>query len=227
MASNEQNQEKHTAVEKLNERLTSDAYKIQDHKKTIYWVLGAVIVIGAVIGSYLYFFRAPRIDKSWEEYSKAYVDGMTAQNDSVLTAGLKKVADKYNGSYGGAMAAVQVGESLYGQKKYQEAVRYLEKADIDEPVLRACVERLIGDCYVNLKQNDKAISAFDNAISTADGNPTIVPGIMMKKANIYESQKKYQQALDIYEVIKKDYPEFTYGMGMDAYIARAKARLGK
>ena len=64
-------------------------------------------------------------------------------------------------------------------------------------------------------------------MKAADGNPQIAPGILMKEANIYEAQKKYAQALEVYEQIKKDYPEFHYGMGMDAYIARAKARLGK
>lgn len=227
MASNDNQQEKHNAVENLNEHLTREAGKIQENKKVILWIVGAIVVVLVFAGSYIFFFRNPRIEKSWEDYSKAYVEGMQAQSDSVLNLNLRKVADKYNGSDGGAMAAIQLGESLYAQKKYQEAVRYLEKADIDEPVLEASVDRLIGDCYVNLKQIDKAISAFDKAISCADGNPAIVPGIMMKKANIYESQKKYQSALDIYEQIKADYPEFSYGMGMDAYIARAKARLGK
>ena len=228
MAQNNKHKEAEpNAVENLNAHLTQAGSNIQKHKKTILWVVGIIVLAGAFAGSYLYFFRNPKIDKSWEEYSAAYVKGMEQQSDSVLLAGMKKVADKYNGSYGGAMAALQAGEQLYAAGKYQDALKYLQKADIDEPVLATSALRLTGDCYVNLKQYDKALSVYNDAVKAADGNPQIAPGILMKEANIYEAQKKYAQALEVYEQIKKDYPEFHYVMGMDAYIARAKARLGK
>ena len=69
----------------------------------------------------------------------------------------------------------------------------------------------------------------DEAISRADRNPQIVPRVLLKKANIYDAQKKYADALKCYETLKTEYPEFRLGSGMsvDAYIEREKARLGK
>ena len=88
---------------------------------------------------------------------------------------------------------------------------------------------LTGDCYVNLKQYDKAISCYDKAISKADNNSQIVPRVLLKEANVYDAQKNYQKALECYQKIAKDFPQFQLGNGMtiDAYIERENARLGK
>ena len=56
-----------------------------------------------------------------------------------------------------------------------------------------------------------------------------MPRVLLKEANIYDVQKKYQMALDCYQQIADEYPQFQpgSGVGIDAYIAREKARLGK
>ena len=104
----------------------------------------------------------------------------------------------------------------------------LEKADVSEPILHANAIILKGDCYVNLKQYDKAIDAYKDAVRKGDKNEQIVPRALLKCANVYDEQKKYAQALECYEQIKNDYPSFQLGNAtIDAYIEREKARLGK
>jgi len=44
----------------------------------------------------------------------------------------------------------------------------------------------------------------------------------MKAAQIYEMQKKYGEALKLYERIKNEYPESTEGLSAEKYIARVK-----
>ena len=82
---------------------------------------------------------------------------------------------------------------------------------------------------MNLKKYDEAISAYQQAVRKADGNPQIVPRVLLKEANVYDEQKKYDKALECYTIIKKDYSDFRLGNGVDidAYIARENARLGK
>lgn len=225
MASNDTNKQDTTAVENINEHLTQAGMKIQENKKIIFWVIGIIVAAGAFVCGYLFIYKNPRVNKSWEEYAKVEMQSMG--NDSVALAGFKKVSSAYGSDGAGSVAALRAGITLYNQGKYQEALDMFKKADVSEPVLKASATRLIGDCYVNLKKYDSALDWFDKAISQANGNPQLVPVIMMKKANIYEEQKKYAEALDTYEKIKEDYPQFNYGLGMDAYIARAKARLGK
>lgn len=225
MANQNKSAEDKNTVENLNDQLTHAGRFVEEKKKVIFWGVGAVLVIAAFVIGYLFIFKAPRTNKSWEEYAK--VELAAQGNDSVATAEYKKVADKYGSAGGGNLAAIQAGELLYNKGDYKGAIGYLEKADVAEPVLRASVTRLIGDCYVNLKNYPQALKYFEKAISQSDGNPQLVPAIMMKMANIYEAQNKVADALKVYEKIQAEYPEFKYGLGMDAYIARAKARLGK
>ena len=95
-------------------------------------------------------------------------------------------------------------------------------------MLKANAIILKGDCYVNLKQYDKALDEFKDAVKKGDKNDQIVPRALLKCANIYDEQKKYAKALECYEQIKNEYPSFQLGnTSIDAYIEREKARLGK
>lgn len=82
---------------------------------------------------------------------------------------------------------------------------------------------------MNLKNYSKALELYKKAISKADGNPQIVPRVLLKEANIYDAQKNYQAAMDCYQQIQDEFPAFQLGNGMtvEAYIEREKARLGK
>jgi tetratricopeptide (TPR) repeat protein len=173
-------------------------------------------------------YRNPRIEKSFEAYNK--VETEAVGNDSIAAAMYKDVADKYSNTPAGNLAALSAAEYLYDLGKYAEAAKYAEKFSTSDEVLMSNALVLIGDCYVNLKKYDDAISYFDKAISTSDENPQIVPRVLLKKATIYDAQNKYDKALECYEAISADYPQFSLGQGglsIDAYVEREKARLGK
>ncbi|MBD5309181.1 MAG: tetratricopeptide repeat protein [Muribaculaceae bacterium] len=226
MASQNQNQQDETAIDKMNSQLTAAGDKIANNKKYIYWTLGVIVLVGVFVMSYFFIYRNPRLNAAFEAYNKVELNAMG--NDSVAAAQYKAVADKYS-NQAGKLAALSAGESLYNLGKYQEAADYLKRFSCSDPVLEANALVLTGDCYVNLKKYDEALSYFSKAIKKADRNPQIVPRVLLKEANIYDEQKKYDKALDCYSQIKKEYPEFVMGNGLsvDAYIARENARLGK
>lgn len=224
---NKKTTDEQNAVENLNSHLTRAGERVANNKKIIYWSIGVVLAVACFIMSYLFIYRNPRLQKSGEAFSKVEMTAMG--NDSIAAAEYKKVADQYGNTDAGNLAALSAAESYYNLGRYQDAINYLDKFDTDEKVLAASAEVLKGDCYVNLKKYDNALDAFQGAIRKADGNPQIVPRVLLKEANIYDLQKKYDKALTCYETIQKDYPEFAPGNGvdMDAYIEREKARLGK
>ena len=221
------NQEEQNAIEKLNENLTSTSQKIAENKKVIFMVLGGIAVVAAAVLIYFFAYRNPRNNKAFEQYNQVEIN--SRGNDSIATAEYIKVAENYSGTDAGSFAALSAAENLYDAGKYQEALKYLDKFSCSEPVLKANVTALKGDCYVNLKKYGEAIDCFKKAISQADKNPQIVPRVLFKMANVYDAQKKYQDALDCYEQIKAEYPTVQIGgnMGVEAYIDREKARLGK
>lgn len=223
---NQQNQDE-TAIDKMNAHLTGAGEKIANNKQIIIWSVGAIVVVAALIMGYLFMYRAPRIEKSYEDYNKVAISSMGL--DSIAAEQYKAVSEHYGTTGGGNLAALSAGEALYGEGKYEEAVKYLQKFSSKDPVLNANAQVLVGDCYVNLEKYDDAIDAYNKAVRKADGNPQIVPRVLLKEANVYDAQGKYDKALDCYMSIKKDFPEFQLGNGIDidAYIARENARLGK
>lgn len=222
---NNKTQEEQNAVEKLNENLTSASEKIAQNKKVIFIVIGAVAVVAAFVLSYFFIYRNPKLNKASEAYNN--VEVVAQGNDSIAAAEYQKVADKFSGTDSGNLAALSAAEAYYNQGKYKEALKNLDNFSCSEPVLEANAIVLKGDCYVNLKQYDKALDAFKKGIAKADKNPQIVPRVLVKMANVYDEQKQYAKALECYEQIKSDYPQNEIGMGIDAYIDREKARLGK
>ncbi len=222
MAKHNQEEDKN-AIDNLNEHLTSAGKVIEEKKKAIVWAVGAVVLVAVFVVSYLFIYKNPRQQKAFEEYAKVELQAAT---DSAAAEQYKKVADKY-GDVGGNLAALEAGEKLYVLGKYQEAAKYLEKFDTDEPTLKANALVLTADCYVNMKKYDKALEYYQEALGEDKDNPQITPRVLMKMANIYDEQKKYDKALEAYEQISSRFPDFQYGIGIEAYIAREKSRLGK
>ncbi len=219
--------EEQNAIDKLNSNLSEASEKIMQNKKVIFWSVGGFVVVAALVLCYLFLYRAPQLNKAFEAYNQ--VEIKSEGNDSVAALEYKKVADQYGSTDAGKLAALSAAEAYYNEGKYKEAVKYLEDFSTPEPVLAANALALTGDCYVNLKQYDKALDYFNKAISKAAKNPQIVPRVLLKEANVYDEQKKYDKALECYQQIKDDYPTYRIGNGasIDAYIAREQARLGK
>lgn len=222
----QQKRQDETSIDQLNSHLTSAGEKLANNKKIIFWAIGAILVVACFVLSYFFIYRNPRLNKSFEAYNQVEITAMG--NDSIAAQEYKKVADKYSNAAGN-LAALSAGEALYNEGKYEEAVKYLDKFSSSDDVLDANATILKGDCYVNLKNYDKALDCYSKALKKAEGNSQIAPRVLLKEANVYDAQKKYDKALECYNTIKTEYPNFQLGNGLpvDAYIERENARLGK
>ena len=221
------NQQEQNAIDNLDMSLNSVSERVAKNKKVLYWTLGLLIAIGACWCAWLWFYQTPRVNNSVSAYDQAMNAAMGG--DSIAAVEFAKVADKYSGTDAGNLAAMQAAQAYYRLGKYQETVKYLDKFSTREDILNAQSYVLLGDAYVNLKKYDDALNAFQAAVKKAAGNEQIVPMVLWKEANVYDAQKKYQEALNCFEQIKAAFPNYTFGNGLtpDAYIAREKARLGK
>ena len=94
MANNKNEQQEDSTIEKLNSNLTSASEKIANNSKVIYIVIAAVAVVAALILSYIFFFRNPKVNRAFEAYNQVEISA--AGNDSVAAVEYKKVADKYS-----------------------------------------------------------------------------------------------------------------------------------
>lgn len=227
MASQNQQQQDETAIDKMNSQLTAAGNRIANNKKIIFWGVGIILVVAAFVLSYLFIYRNPHLQGAYEAYNKVETEVMG--NDSLAAVKYMEVANKYKHDKAGKLAALSAGQALYNEGKYEQAAEYLKRFSSDDDVLEANTLVLVGDCYVNMQKYDEAIDYFQKAVRKANSNPQITPRVLLKEANVYDEQKKYDKALDCYNQIKDNFPEFQLGngLGIDAYIARETARLAK
>lgn len=194
-----------------------------DKKRRTMLTLTVFLLVCAVAACIYVFIHQNGSAKADEKIAVADIE----QNDSVATALYAEAAKA--GYKSGNRAKVEMGIRLFRQGKYEEAIKYLDDASIDDNIVAAGVEALKGDCYVNLQQLDKALGCYDDAISEADKNPQIVPLMLIKKANIFREQKNYAAEAKAYKAILDDYPRYAQGSQTDIrkYYERAEAQASK
>ena len=226
MASHNDKHQEETAIDRMNSHLTDAGTKLADNKKIILIAAGVILVVAAFVLSYLFIYKNPHVEKAFQEYNGVETQAL---NDSTAASQYMEIADRYSSDDAGKLAALSAGESLYNQGRYEEAAKYLKKFSSKDDLLEANALVLTGDCYVNLENYEEALVYFQKAIRKANNNPQIVPRVLLKEANVYDAQGNFGKALECYEQIKNNYPEFKLGNGMemDAYIARELARMGE
>lgn len=182
----------------------------------------AVVAIVAIVLVYIYAVRNPEIAAGNEAIAQADVALLTAQNDSAkMDAALlqyEAVAEKY-GYSAGNRAKLMSAVALYQKGEYQKCIDALSSTSSVGEVIDAGAKALEGDCYVNLKKYDEALSCYEDAVSASNDNPVLAPFIMQKQARVYHELKDYAKELKVYEAIKSDYPKFD---GIERYYERAK-----
>lgn len=239
---NNKQAEEANGIEQMNESLTSLSNKVESNKKKIGGIVAIVVVAAVAVFGFI-FWNNHNNAESAKKYSgveaKAAQQAMKADpsaQDSVFNAlaikELQTLAKSDQGKAGGNLANLDLAARYYDQKKYNEAITCLKNADISEPIMKANATILLADCYVNTKKYNEALSALDQAIGEATDNPEIAVRALLKKATILDSQKKYAEALAVYETIQKDYTQqanqiSASGFNIEGYIAREQARLGK
>lgn len=207
------------------------------NKKTIMYAVIALIVIIAGIILYNSFVKAPREAKASTELAKGqtmFANQQFAQalnGDSTGYAGFVKIASDYSSTPAGNLANLYAGLCYANLDKWEDAVKFLDKYSPanDEMVSPAAVAAL-GNAYAHVKQLDKAVDALKKAAKMADSqalentNNSLSPTFLLQAATILESQNKKDEALKIYQDIKKKYVNSTVAAEIDKYIERA---LGK
>ncbi|MDE6239007.1 MAG: tetratricopeptide repeat protein [Muribaculaceae bacterium] len=179
------------------------------------------IAVAAVLVIVLVWFlvRQSQVAKADQAIALADVE----QNDSIALNLYKEAAT--HGTKSGDRAKIEAAIRLYQGGNYEEAVKYLNDASASDEIVAAGIQTLKGDCYVNLKNYDAALSAYDKAISEADNNSQLTPIILIKEANVYREQKNFAAEAKAYEKILNYYPTYGQAANLDIrkYYERAKA----
>ena len=202
-------------------------------KKQILIAVVAIIVI--VAGAVLYnaYVSGPREDKASTALAKGQQYFNQEQFDKALNgdgasyAGFIKIASDYSGTDAANLANLYAGLCYANLGKWNEAVTTLEKfSSKSDAIISPAAMAALGNAYANTGNIDKAISAFKKAADMADSKAaddnSLSPTFLIQAAELLESQNKSDEALKIYEDVKKKYvnSQVVQSSEIDKYIER-------
>lgn len=199
-------------------------------------ITGVVVVLLVVAGAILYnvFVAGPREDKAstaiakGEQYFNEEQFDKALNGDGAGYVGFVKIASDYSSTDAGNLAKLYAGLSFYNLGKYTEAVTYLEKFSTKgDAMVSPTATAALANAYAQTGNVDQAISTLKKAADMADSkaedvNNSISPTFLLQAGKLLESQKKNDEALKIYQDIKKKYvnSSLVQSSEIDKYIER-------
>jgi tetratricopeptide (TPR) repeat protein len=202
---------------------------VRENQKSLLFIGGAIVAMIIIYLAYLKFYIGPReiiatnqmhvaqdfwAKKDWDKAIKGF--------DSY--PGFEKIINDYSNTKAANLAYFYLGTAYLNKGEYQKAIDNLTNYRGDDSMVAPEALGCTADAYVELKDYDKAATYFKKAADKAN-NKFLTPLYLKKLGLVYEAQKDYKSADDAYKRIKSEYPESPAASTIDAYIARAEAKL--
>ncbi len=207
------------------------------HKKAISAAIVVVIFIVAGVLSYETYISGPREQEAstalakGQDYFANQQYEIALKGDSTGFRGLLNIASDYSSTDAGNLANLYAGLCYANLDKWNDAVKYLEKySPADDEMISPAATAALGNAYAHIKQPDKAVEYLKKAASMADSeaegnaNNSLSPTFLIQAGEILESQNKKDEALKIYQDIKKKYVNSPVYGEIDKYIERVSVK---
>ena len=207
------------------------------HKKAISAAIVVVILIIAGVLSYETYVSGPREQEAstalakGQDYFANQQFEIALKGDSTGYKGFLNIASDYSSTDAGNLANLYAGLCYANLDKWNDAVKYLEKySAADDEMVSPAATAALGNAYAHVKQLDKAVEYLKKAASMADGeaegnaNNSLSPTFLIQAGEILESQNKKDEALKIYQDIKKKYVNSPVYGEIDKYIERVSVK---
>lgn len=212
---------------------------VENNKKNLgYGVLALMAVIVLVI-AYFNLVKEPAEQEAYntifhaEQYfAKDSFD--LALNGDGINPGFVSIIDDFGSTKSGNLAHyyagicyLQLANNSENKNEYLEnAIDELKSFSSDDLNIKPMAIGAIGDAYMELGDNDKAVSNYMKAANHNDNQFT--SPLFLKKAGLtYSLLGEHQKALDAYNIIKTKYYKSTEGRDIKKYIGREEALLNK
>lgn len=215
----------------LDKTLVETTHKVEhfyhQYKKQINYGVVAVIAIVALYVGYSRFYLAPLEEEAQKEAFMAQkyyeMDSFNlALNGNDKFKGFEALASDYGLTKIGNLSHFYAGMCNLRLGKFQEAIDHLDDFSTDNKLVAPLAEGALGDAYVESGDLEKGVKHYVKA-AKMNGNKLTSPVFFKKAGLVYEEQKDYGNAVDMYTRIKKDYSDAQEAQDIDKYIARAEA----
>lgn len=210
--------------ENVEHALTTSEAFIEKYQKQILYGLGIVAVIVMAFLAINNFYVKPRSAEAANEMYKSQqyfsTDSfkLALEGDGFESIGFEAISSDYSLTTSGNLAKAYAGICYFHLGDYEQAIKYLSGYDGKDQFFSNTVVGLIGDCYVELGESQKATRFFIKAAESK--NEVLAPFYLKKAAVIFESIGENEKALKNYLAIKEMYPLSLEGQDIDKFITR-------
>ncbi len=215
-------------LENIEGTLSRTEQFIVDNQKYISIVVGVIVVLILAFFGFQRYYLEPKTQDAQEQMFMAQKYFDSDSLDRALygdgnSLGFIDIADEYSVTKPGKLANYYAGICFLKKGDYQKAIDYLEGFDSDDHMVGPMATGAIGDAYLELGDNNKAVEYYLKA-ADQDDNDFTAPLFLMKAGQVYELDGDYDAALEAYQRIKDDYKMSNEGRTVEKYIARTEAK---
>lgn len=218
-------------LESIESTLGKTEMFIENNKKTITTVVIAlVIVILAIFGIKKYYIE-PRNDEAQAQMFRAEQffnndDYATALNGDGNNLGFLDVINNYGGTKSGNLAKYYAGICYLNLGDFNNAIKYLGEFKGKDEMVKPLALSAMGDAYLELDNAAEAAKCYERA-ALESKNSFTTPMMLLKAGYAYEMVENYVKALEMYNIIKTEYPNSNEGFSIEKNIAYIEAKMAK
>ena len=196
-------------LENVEEALSKTEQWIEDNQKLLWTILIAVLVVAfGVFGVTKYMNKrnataSAQIFKAQQYFENEQYEN--ALNGDGNNLGFLDIISDFGSTKTGKLAQYYAGISYMKLGNYNDAIEHLKKYSSNDQILAPMALGAIGDCYMELGDNQNAVSYYGKA-ARKNPNDFTSPMFLVKEGMTYEIMGNYGKALEAYKLLKKDYP---------------------
>ena len=184
-------------------------------------LIGIVVAAIAAFGWFKFSYQ-PAVAEAQGQMALAEQNALAGDFEAALNGngdalGFYQIIAEY-GSKAGEVVYMYAGVIELQNGNYQAAIDLLKEDDGDDAILEARALACIGDAYVGLENYEEALKYFEDAAEVIDN--VYAAGYLFKAGLVAEKLGKNDKALELYELIKDQYPHSQEGYDIDKYIGR-------
>lgn len=183
----------------------------ETNQKLILYIIGGVALIILGWWGYKALIVEPQqkeaVGSMWQAQVQFERDSfqLALENPGGGFDGFLNIIDKYGGTPAGNTSKYYAGLCYLHMNDFDNAIKYLDDFDPEGDVLPAMKYGVLGDCYSEKKEYDKALDYYKKAVDAGD-NEVLAAYYLKKLGMLNEYQGKMDAAKEAYERLRRDYP---------------------
>ena len=218
-------------LESIESTLGKTEMFVENNKKTITTVVVVLVVIVLAIFGIKKYYIEPRNEEAMAQMFRAEQlftadDYATALNGDGNNPGFMDIINNYGGTKSGNLAKYYAGICYLNLGEFENAIKYLGEYKGKDAMVKPLAMGAMGDAYLELDNAAEAAKCYERAALDSKNSFTS-PMMLMKAGYSYEMVENYQKALEMYNMIKKEYPNSNEGFSVEKNIAFVEAKLAK